>query len=79
MQRLSDALPFGRQDVVPQPISDRILWTSVYGDTRPVPEPGPDTSSAERERSDEAMAVYRRGGNVRAYLAGHPEDEDAGK
>ena len=76
MQRLSDALPFDRQDVVPQPISDRILWTSVYGGERPVPTPGPNASPLETERSDEVLDVYRSGGDVREWLEGHPGEDE---
>ncbi len=73
--RLSDALPYERQDVVPQPISDRIIWQSVYGDSRPVPQPGPNASPLETERSQEVMDVYRAGGDVAKFLEGHPGEE----
>jgi YVTN family beta-propeller protein len=77
--RLSDALPYERQDVVPQTITDRILWQSVYGSTRPTPGPGPNASALEIERANEVMEVYREGGDVDAWIKGHPGEEAEGR
>lgn len=76
MAALSAALPFDRMDATPQSLSDRILWRSVYGDTRPVPPPGPNASAEERERAEGALEVYRDGGDVRDWLLARPEDDD---
>lgn len=47
---LSAALPFDQADLVPQRISDRILWQSVYGPDSDPPVPGPEFSPLERAR-----------------------------
>jgi hypothetical protein len=66
--RLSAALPFGRMDLVPQALSDRILWESVHGESSTPPPPGPDASPAEHARAVGALRVLQGGGDVRAYL-----------
>jgi YVTN family beta-propeller protein len=73
--RLSDALPYERQDLVPQTITDAINWQTVYGDSRPVPAPGPGASPLEIERANEAIAAYRKGQDVGEWLKGHPGEE----
>ncbi len=73
---LSAAMPFNQPDLVPQEISDRILWQSVYGKDSPPPRPGPNASRREHERAVQAMKIYARGGNVAAYLENQPRDDD---
>jgi DNA-binding beta-propeller fold protein YncE len=77
--KLSSALPFTSVDLVPQEVSDRVLWHSVYGQHSSPPAPGPDASPAERSRAHEALAAYRHGlpaKRVRALLAGSSTDTD---
>jgi hypothetical protein len=74
--RLSDELPFDKLDLVPQALSDRILWASVHGADSPPPAPGPNASPAEHARAVGALRVLRRGGDVRAYLERTAEDDD---
>jgi hypothetical protein len=64
---LSAAMPFA----VPQEVSDRIIWHSVFGDGAAVPDAGPNASPAEHDRARQVMGVFRRGGDagqVRARL-----------
>jgi len=49
--RLSERVPFGTHDAVPQEISDRIIWQSVYGPHSVPPPPGPNASPAEHARA----------------------------
>jgi len=70
--KLSQALPYEQQDLVPQTIIDAINWRSIYGDSRPVPGPGPNASPVEIERAEGAMKAYRSGADVGAYLRGNP-------
>jgi hypothetical protein len=72
---LSAALPFGQMDLVPQALSDRILWQSVHGAGSAPPAPGPNASPTEHARATGALRVLRRGGNVRAYLERTGEDD----
>jgi len=68
---LSAALPFGRMDLVPQEISDRVLWHSVHGQNAAAPTPGPNASPLERARAQGVLDVVRRGGDVTAWLEHH--------
>jgi hypothetical protein len=68
--RLSAALPWDVTDAVPQRLSDRILWHSVFGPGSTPPPPGSDASPTEADRAHGALALYRAGHDVRAYLAG---------
>jgi len=67
--KLSQALPWSTPDAVPQAISDRILWESVYGAKSHPPLPGPNASEDEEARADVAMRAYEKGQNVAAALA----------
>ena len=60
--------------MVPQQVMDRVLWQSVYGPHSKPPPPGPNASPAEAARATGAMRVYRRGGNVRRWLARNTKD-----
>jgi YVTN family beta-propeller protein len=74
--QLSAALPFSHPDAVPQEISDRILWQSVYGKDSIPPPPGPHASLREHQRAVQAMAIYAHGGDVAAFLAGQGKPDD---
>jgi hypothetical protein len=67
--RLSAALPWNKQDRVPQGISDQILWHRVFGAKSNPPAPGPHASQEEHQRAVNVMAAYRRGRNLNALLA----------
>jgi hypothetical protein len=72
--RLSAALPWDKADHVPQRLSDRIIWQSVFGADSAPPPPGPNASPAERERAVGALRVFQRGESVRRWLLANPED-----
>jgi DNA-binding beta-propeller fold protein YncE len=72
---LSAALPWDHLDYVPQALSDRILWRSVYGEDSNPPEPGPNASGAEHARAVGALRVYRNAGDVREWILSRPESE----
>jgi len=74
LARLSDALPYERQDLVPQTVTDAINWQTVYGSSRPVPAPGPNASPLEVDRGERVMRILRRGGNASKWLGAHPGD-----
>ncbi len=57
---LSAALPWDTIDAVPQQISDRILWESVYGDDIPAPPPGPNASTAEQARTLNVLRLFEK-------------------
>jgi len=79
MARLSKAMPWDLTDRVPQPIADRILRASVFGENTEQPAPGTNASPAELERMRGALRAYRSGGRAatRSYLAAHGEAEEA--
>ena len=70
---LTAQLPFGKTDAVPQMLFDQVLWRSVYGVDSTPPPPGPNASPAEAERAAQVLAVFRAGGDVRAWLAAHTQ------
>jgi DNA-binding beta-propeller fold protein YncE len=72
---LSAQLPWGREDAVPQAISDRILWQRVYGIHSTPPLPGPNASRREHLRAVEMMAALRSGKNLREGSAAKPDDD----
>jgi YVTN family beta-propeller protein len=67
--KLSNAMPFTTMDAVPQEVSDRIAWDSVFGARARVPHAGPNASPAEHDRARAAMSVYHRGGGSRQLRA----------
>jgi hypothetical protein len=67
---LSRQLPWGSVDAVPQTVSDRILWQSVFGASSIPPGPGPNPSPSEVERGRRALAAFAAGRSVHAALAG---------
>jgi YVTN family beta-propeller protein len=72
---LSAALPFDREDAVPQELADRILWQSVFGASSEPPHPGPHASPREHERAMTALRAWRNGRDVRAALRGTGDDD----
>ncbi|HEX4673037.1 MAG TPA: alkaline phosphatase family protein, partial [Solirubrobacteraceae bacterium] len=66
--RLSAELPWHDLDLVPQAISDQILWHAVYGENSTPPSPGPFASPIEHGRAVVAERLIRQHGNVRAFL-----------
>ena len=73
---LSAAMPFDQVDRVPQRISDKILWQSIFGADATVPPAGPNASPIERARAVGAMRRFRAGRNVRSFLMAGEEAED---
>ncbi len=65
---LSNELPWDNIDLVPQAVSDQILWHAVYGQGSTPPAPGPDASPVEHQRAVTARALIARHANVREYL-----------
>ena len=51
-------LPFDRVDLVPQSLSDQVLWHSVFGWAASPPPPGPGMSSREQDRSTVAVDAF---------------------
>ena len=74
--RLSNELPWHELDLVPQSISDEILWRSVYGEHSTPPAIGPDASPIEHERAVVAQALLARHANAAAYLRRTGGDDD---
>ena len=68
MASTSAELPWKQMDLVPQALSDEILWHAVYGDGSTPPAPGPNASPIEHARTTIARDLLRHHGNVRAYL-----------
>src|SRR4051794_4325294 len=68
---LSRELPWDKVDAVPQRLSDRIIWQSVFGAGAPVPPAGPNVSVAERARATGAMRALRPGRSARRWLLRH--------
>jgi YVTN family beta-propeller protein len=73
---LSAALPFGQMDLVPQEVSDRILWHSVHGQASTPPPSGPGGSELEHARAVGVLRVLARGGDATAWLERHSGDGD---
>jgi DNA-binding beta-propeller fold protein YncE len=77
--RLSMALPFDQVDVVPQRLSDEIIWKSVFGADAVPPPAGPNASPVERARAVGALKRLRAGKSARRWLlqrAGVEEEEE---
>jgi hypothetical protein len=63
-------------DLVPQAVSDEILWHAVYGKSAAPPSPGPSASPIEHARAVNAERLIRNGGNVKQYLRRTGGDDD---
>ena len=72
---LSADLPWRHLDLVPQAISDEILWHAVHGMRSTPPAPGPDASPVEHERAVVARALLARHANAAAYLERTGDDD----
>jgi hypothetical protein len=69
-QVLAADLPFDRVDLVPQALSDQVLWRTVYGWDSTPPAAGPGGSPVEHARTILALDTWRRHGDVAAALSG---------
>jgi hypothetical protein len=65
---LSRSLPWDRVDVVPQRLSDEIIWESVFGAGSKPPPAGPNHSPVERARATGALRLVRHGKSPRRWL-----------
>jgi hypothetical protein len=76
-RQLALHLPFDKVDLVPQELSDQVLWHSVYGWAATPPVPGPSASMREHERSTVAVEAFRQQRSiVDALKALAPPDAD---
>jgi hypothetical protein len=78
---LSRAMPFAQLDLVPQAVSDEILYAAVHGSLDGYSGPGPDASAAEHARAVGALRAVSGGRSAGEWLMDHggdEEDEDAG-
>ncbi|MEA2293012.1 MAG: hypothetical protein QOE86_651 [Solirubrobacteraceae bacterium] len=76
MAALSAAMPFDRLDLVPQAVSDAILYAAVHGSLDGFPGPGPNASEAEHARATGALKAVARSDSARAWLERHGGDGD---
>jgi YVTN family beta-propeller protein len=75
-QELAARLPFDQVDLVPQELSDAVLWQSVYGWAATPPPPGPGASSTERARATVALSAFAEGRDIATALQTlSPDDE----
>ncbi len=75
---LADQLPFDQVDLVPQALSDDVLWHSVYGWSSTPPTPGPGASQAEELRARVAVEAYARQRDIAKALQGMSAPDAAG-
>jgi hypothetical protein len=68
-RELALALPFDQVDLVPQELSDAVLWHSVYGWDSTPPPPGPGASPDEHLRALIALDAFRHHRDVGDALA----------
>jgi YVTN family beta-propeller protein len=77
---LALALPFDQVDLVPQALSDAVLWHSVYGWDATPPPPGPGASPEEQARALVALDAFQSHLDLTTALwraappDGHPSD-----
>lgn len=76
--RLSSELPWDKVDTVPQRLSDRIIWQSVFGAGSTPPPAGPNASPVERARATGALRQLRAGKSARRWLLRGAEEEEEG-
>jgi hypothetical protein len=76
MASTSARLPWKQMDLVPQALSDEILWHALHGSGSTPPAPGPNASPIEHLRTTIARRLLRSHGNVRAYLRRTGGDPD---
>ena len=65
---ISPRVPFEVVHLVPQEVSDQVLWHSVYGPNAPAPGPGPNGAAAEHQRAQAALQAFAQGPDVAAAL-----------
>jgi hypothetical protein len=58
---LGAKIPYGDLDAVPQPLFDQMIWKSIFGNSRKIPGPGPNSSEAELQRNAIALKALRAG------------------
>ena len=75
-QELAIKMPFDKVDLVPQAISDSVLWHSVYGWNSTPPPPGPGASPTEEFRTRVALQTYGHHADVTAALQGIGAGDD---
>jgi hypothetical protein len=71
--QLALALPFEKLDLVPQELSDAVLWHSVYGWASNPPPPGPGASFDEHTRALialDAIHQHRAVGDALSLVSG---------
>jgi hypothetical protein len=78
MGGISTRLPWAGLDLVPQALSDQILWKSAHGARSRPPAPGPNASAEEHARTTGVLRVLRHHGNAKAWLRDHAEQEEGG-
>ena len=61
LDRIAKNLPYNHIDDIPQPLFDRLIWGSVFGDARRAPGPGPNSSEAEIQRNRIALKALKAG------------------
>jgi DNA-binding beta-propeller fold protein YncE len=72
---LSKSLPWDKVDMVPQRLSDEIIWQSVHGAGTSPPPAGPNRSAVERARTVGARRAFRSGGSPRRWLLRHGDPD----
>ncbi|MEA2123710.1 MAG: hypothetical protein QOI80_492, partial [Solirubrobacteraceae bacterium] len=73
---LSAAMPFDSLDLVPQAVSDAILYAAVHGSLAGFTGPGPNASRAEHRRAIGALRAVATGRSARAWLIRHGGEAD---
>ena len=64
--KFSNLMPWAGTDLVPQQISDAMLWKSVYGEQATPPRPGPNASAAEAARAKRVMELWKQGAGAKS-------------
>lgn len=62
---LNEVLPKASTDWIPQDISDRLHYGSIYGDDAHYPGAGPNASPLEKARGTALWAEFRKKGRSR--------------
>jgi phospholipase C len=73
--KLSAQLPWDKVDVVPQRLSDEIIWQSVFGPGSVAPPAGANSSPEERARTTGALRLLRAGKSPRKWLLRHGDED----
>jgi len=77
-RELALKLPFDSVDLVPQALSDSVLWHSVHGWGSTPPPPGPGASPTEEFRTRVALQAYGRSRSVASALERLARTDDDG-